>query len=61
MTNRDIKDKDLREILARELLAFRRLRKDGRIDLKDSFYFGARVGFATALRRIQDEREIERL
>jgi len=53
-----IKDKDLRKIMAAELLAFRRLRKQGAIDLKEPFYFGAIVGFETALRRVQMERDL---
>jgi hypothetical protein len=61
MTHSDIKDKDLRAILARELLSFRQLRKDGRANLKDDYFFGAQVGFITALRRVQMDREIAKL
>jgi hypothetical protein len=61
MTHQDIKDKDLRSIMARELLSFRRLRKESRVNLKDDYFFGAMVGFETALRRVQMDREIERL
>jgi hypothetical protein len=57
-TNTLVKDKDLRRIMAIELLSFRGLRKNLAIDLKDPFYFGAIVGFKTALRRIQMERDL---
>ena len=59
--HKDIKDADLRQIAAREFLAFRRLRRLYGIDLKSDFYFGGIVGFLTALRRVQNERDLERL
>jgi len=53
VTHTGIKDPDLRAIMASELLTFRRLRKEEKIDLKSDYYFGAIVGFETALRRVQ--------
>lgn len=61
MTHQDIRDKDLRKILATEWLAFRRLRKEGGANLKDDYYFGCKVGFVTALRRIQMDRDLSQL
>jgi len=55
-THPEIKDPDLRAILASERLTLRRLRKSRGIDLKDVFYFGMMSGFETALRRVQYER-----
>ena len=57
MTNSEIRDKDLRQIAARELMTLRWLRKKAGTDLKSDFYIGGMVGFFTALRRVQMERD----
>ena len=50
MTNKDITSPELRAILANELLILRRLKKRG---LSDEYLLGLRVGFITALRRVE--------
>ena len=61
MTHKDIKDKDLRKILERELLLLRILRRERGANLDGDYFYGVRVGFITALRRVQLDREIARL
>jgi len=55
-THKDITDPELRAILANELIIFRLIKKRGQTS--GDYLLGLRVGFITALRRVQFVRNI---
>lgn len=60
-THPDIRDKDLRTILANELLIIRKVHKRGGVyGFYSDLVLGIRVGLDTALRRVQFVRESEK-